>query len=309
MRRRRWQPLGAPKIAWRWIGLGAAVLLVGRERRRVRLPPVVTTTLVAPAPLFVAAGLSPGKVRRAAVWGAQMWAYKIAFEAPHDRRERHRSRVRVDYPIRLDSILGRGKPFGQRLQSRLRNPPQISALDRAMAAIYAFWDAEPHLVLAYLLVRHPQRFTQAAARLAAVYDLTLVGYWAIPTAPPWWASEKLGRMDGEVRRVVVEVKREAMNQDRPVADHEVGANPWAAMPSDHFATSIMAAWILSGLGPRAGVAGWLYALSLGFALIYLGEHYLTDLLAGAALAAVVGWGGQAATEPVRTLASIWPRAT
>ena len=33
--------------------------------------------------------------------------------------------------------------------------------------------------------------------------------------------------------------------------------------------------------------GWAYALTLGFALVYLGEHYVTDLAAGAALVAAV----------------------
>ena len=55
------------------------------------------------------------------------------------------------------------------------------------------------------------------------------------------------------------------------------------MPSLHFATSLMAARLLSEVGPVPGAIGWSYALTLGFALVYLGEHYLVDLLAGAAL--------------------------
>jgi membrane-associated phospholipid phosphatase len=30
--------------------------------------------------------------------------------------------------------------------------------------------------------------------------------------------------------------------------------------------------------------GWSYALALGFALVYLGEHYVIDLIAGLTLA-------------------------
>jgi membrane-associated phospholipid phosphatase len=63
----------------------------------------------------------------------------------------------------------------------------------------------------------------------------------------------------------------------------LGGNPLAAMPSLHFATSLMAAHLLSEAGPVPGVAGWSYAIALGFALVYLGEHYVVDLLAGAAL--------------------------
>ena len=56
------------------------------------------------------------------------------------------------------------------------------------------------------------------------------------------------------------------------------------MPSLHFATSVMAAHVLSDVGPLEGAVGWAYAGTLGFALVYLGEHYLVDLLAGLALA-------------------------
>jgi membrane-associated phospholipid phosphatase len=55
------------------------------------------------------------------------------------------------------------------------------------------------------------------------------------------------------------------------------------MPSLHFATSLMGAHLLSEVGPAAGTLGWTYALTLGLALVYLGEHYAVDLLAGAAL--------------------------
>jgi membrane-associated phospholipid phosphatase len=56
------------------------------------------------------------------------------------------------------------------------------------------------------------------------------------------------------------------------------------MPSLHFATSLMGAHLLSEVGPVAGAVGWTYALTLGLALVYLGEHYAVDLIAGAALA-------------------------
>ena len=59
------------------------------------------------------------------------------------------------------------------------------------------------------------------------------------------------------------------------------------MPSLHFATSVMAAHLLAEAGPVAGALGWTYTATLGFALVYLGEHYVADLLAGAALTEAV----------------------
>lgn len=70
-------------------------------------------------------------------------------------------------------------------------------------------------------------------------------------------------------------------------DHEIGANPFAAMPSDHFASAAMTAMLLAEQGRVLGAVAWSYALLLAFTLVYLGEHYVTDLLAGLALAVAV----------------------
>jgi hypothetical protein len=69
------------------------------------------------------------------------------------------------------------------------------------------------------------------------------------------------------------------------------------MPSLHFATSLMAAIHLAEIGPVPGALGWAYAGTLAFALVYLGEHYVTDLLAGAALVVAIR-RGEPLAEPV-----------
>jgi len=66
-----------------------------------------------------------------------------------------------------------------------------------------------------------------------------------------------------------------------------GGNPLAAMPSLHFATSVMATLLLAEVGIFPGALVCAYTLVLGFALVYLGEHYAVDLLAGAALTGFV----------------------
>ena len=45
-------------------------------------------------------------------------------------------------------------------------------------------------------------------------------------------------MNGEVRRVMSEVASWVKREPNPTeGDHEIGANPFAAMPSDHFASA------------------------------------------------------------------------
>ena len=59
----------------------------------------------------------------------------------------------------------------------------------------------------------------------------------------------------------------------------------------------MAALLLAETGATEGAAGLAYAGALGFALVYLGEHYLIDLLAGAVLVIVIR-RGERYVEPV-----------
>lgn len=277
----------AARIRWPLLAAASAGVVLARKRDDIGLPRPATAGLALSVPVSLAAALPGGRLRSASVWAAHMWAYKIMFELPYDRPDWLRRRMRVDYPIRVDRFIGAGRPPGQRLQAALRRPPALTPLDYALALFYATWDLEPHLALAWILWRHEGRFRGAAVPLAAVFDSTLIGYWLVPTAPPWWASEKAGRMGGDVHRVVVEVKRALLRRPRPVRDHEQGANPWAAMPSDHFASALMTAMVLREVNAAAGAAAFGYALVLGFALVYLGEHYVTDLLAGGALAVAV----------------------
>jgi membrane-associated phospholipid phosphatase len=262
----------------------AGAVLCARARRRLGLPPAVATAGLFAAPVALARALPRSPYRDAAVWTAQMLAYKNAFEIPNDDPDRLRARARIHYPVAFDTCVGGGTPPGQRLQRRLRRRGHLSPLDKALTFFYWTWELEPHAALAWIRWHHPERFAAAAGRLATVFDLTLVGYWVVPTAPPWWASEQAGEMDGQVHRVMVEVAKWVQRKPHPAeGDHKVGANPFAAMPSDHFASAAMTAILLAEIDPRRGALGWAYALLLALTLLYLGEHYTLDLLAGLAL--------------------------
>lgn len=287
-------------------GVGSAVAVV-RSRKKLGLPRGISTACAFAAPAVLVAGFERSRVRDGLAWGAQMWSYKNAFEIPHDVEQEHEDRTHFDYPIAFDGLLGGGIPPGQRLQRSLRRRGELSLLDKAMTFFYWTWEAEPHAVMIWLRWKRPDRFAAAAGRLAATFDLTLLGYWALPTAPPWWVSEKLGRMDGDVRRVMAEVAEWVKRKPNPTeGDHEMGANPFAAMPSDHFASAAMTAMILSEQGPLAGALGWAYALTLAFALVYLGEHYVTDELAGLVLALAVNRAKDPLGRAVTALLELGP---
>jgi undecaprenyl-diphosphatase len=64
-----------------------------------------------------------------------------------------------------------------------------------------------------------------------------------------------------------------------------------SMPSGHAATSFAGAVILSYFLPRSAPYVFLLAAAIAFARIYVGVHYPSDVVAGAALGAAVGFAG------------------
>lgn len=289
----------------------AAAVALPLWRRKLGMPPALTAATVASGPLALAVLRPRSRGRDVALFALQMWAFTIAHELPYDDPDKLRQRLRVRYPIAADRVLGLGELPNLRLQRALSRPGRVTALDRALSAVHWAWFFEPHLTLVFVQARHVDRFARAARQMAATYDIGCALYYAVPTAPPWWAAEN-GFLDPELERVPEEVADEAAQAAPPqlrrlMVDvgegvferswdrlyEALGGNPWAAMPSLHFATSLMAALLLAEIGPVPGALGAAYAGTLAFALVYLGEHYVTDLLAGAAVVALVRRG-----EPV-----------
>jgi hypothetical protein len=270
-------------VAWGVVAVGLAVPLA---RRRLGIPPPVVTVTAAAAPLALSVAVPRSIKRDVALCALQMYAYTVTYQMPHDDPEALERRVHIDYPIRIDRVLGLGEIPNLRLQGWLAEAGRIRKRDQVLVWSHWLWFLFPHGTVAYVLARHPERFPRTAALTYAVFDFGLIGYWALPTAPPWYASlhGRLGESgDIAVRRMMVE-HGEAFWKDGWEPLYSVlGGNPLAAMPSLHFATSLMAAHLLTEAGPVEGAIGWTYALTLGFALVYLGEHYLVDLLAGTAL--------------------------
>ena len=296
--RRRPPPSSALRLAVR-AGAASAVVAafaVPLVRKRLRVPAPVTIGACAAGPLALAVLYPRSKKRDVALYAMQMWAFTVVHEIPFDDPERLRRRLRTRYPIEVDKVIGGGRLPNVRLQRALARLPRVRVIDRFLTWAHWIWFVEPYVALFVVLIRDGDRFPRAARQMAAVFDIGCAVYFAAPTAPPWWSSRE--RLTGEeVRRIMVEVGEPTWGAAWEPMYSALGGNPWAAMPSLHFATSVAAALSLSEVGKVEGTIGWSYAATLGFALVYLGEHYVTDLLAGAALVATVR-GGEPLAEPL-----------
>jgi membrane-associated phospholipid phosphatase len=307
------RPSPAQRAAVR-LAAGAAVaasIAVPLIRRRRRIPASATLAALAAGPMAVAVLAPRTRGRDIALFTLQMWGFAMAHELPYDDPEALRRRLKVRYPIVVDRIIGLGQLPNARLQRAFSRPGEVTSLDRFLSVIHWAWFLEPHASLLFVQARHVDRFPRAARQLAATYDLGCAIYFAVPTAPPWWSAEQ-GYIDAPIERVPGEVLKEDAPQVRRImvdAGEQLwreaweslydafNSNPWAAMPSLHFATSLMAAIHLAEAGRIPGALGWGYAGTLAFALVYLGEHYVTDLLAGAALVLAVR-RGEPLVEPL-----------
>jgi membrane-associated phospholipid phosphatase len=110
----------------------------------------------------------------------------------------------------------------------------------------------------------------------------LLTYIVFPESPPWLAAQH--GVTAPVARLSARgyIWLHAGNlKELLERGQDGGANPVAAMPSLHFGFAVLIALFI-GCRMRSRWR-WLLALypvAMGFALVYLGEHWVLDLVAG-----------------------------
>lgn len=91
-------------------------------------------------------------------------------------------------------------------------------------------------------------------------------------------------------------------------DTLVGATVGQSMPSGHAATSFAGAVIATYLLPRAAPFAFLLAVAISFSRVYVGVHYPSDVIAGAALGAAVAFVPLALLRLRRPTSAARPRS-
>ena len=182
-------------------------------------------------------------------------------------------------PARGDEALFGTVPSGW-LQARLvdGSPHWYDAL---AALVYVTHFVTIPLITAVVWFRVRERFAEWLVAVLTMSLLGIAGYLAYPAAPPWLAAERgaIGAVDR-----ISHVGWETMGLDvigRLVELGQAGSNPVAAMPSLHAGAAFLAAAFLWPSVSRV-MRGLLvaYALAMALTLVYTGEHYVVDVLAG-----------------------------
>lgn len=193
----------------------------------------------------------------------------------------------LDVVPRLEAWLFDGKLPTVRLQDRFYDPSHVDWLDWSLTLVYLSFFVVPHLVAIVLMVRDCDRFRRYVSASALLFLFGVICFAILPTDPPWRASvtDAGGQTLRVVNSVLATVHLGSANNSAS-AQHGFDPNSVATMPSIHFGVTAL----LSLLAPR-GIWRMLaiaYMLAMGLALVYLGEHYVIDVMVGG-IAAAIAW--------------------
>jgi membrane-associated phospholipid phosphatase len=269
-----------------WVAL--LVLALGFDRPRETLRSFVTTWL----PLFGA--LAAYDILR----GQSDGLISSAHTAPQ---------------LSFDRWIGGGRTPTEHLQGWLWHPGHPHWWD------YLAWGTyQTHffasLVLAVVLwsVRH-RLATRYIIAVASLSWLALATYTLYPAQPPWMVARD-GLTAGDITRVVhvmwhdVGVDRAARVFTTSKVDGSKYTNPVAALPSLHAAFPMLIATILWGTRRWLNGVLALYVALMGFSLVYVGEHFVFDVLLGWGYALTVGLVARRYRIGIpKTIGASWPQ--
>lgn len=201
--------------------------------------------------------------------------------------------VHVLEPVHFDRAIGFGRVPTQWLQEHLVDPAGAHWWEALVALTYVSHFIVPYVVVILLWFRNRQAWKEWVVAFFTTSVLGLIGYVLYPMAPPWMAGSDRYPYHVDALRGVRRVARRGLELlDLKFADRliESGArvgNQVAAMPSIHTAFSVLfAVFFFVRLRSPWRWALFLYPTAMAFTLVYSGEHYVVDVLAGAACALI-----------------------
>lgn len=229
----------------------------------------------------------------------------------------------IDVHIEDLAIAERLLAFGaiptQVLQDALRPATGIDLIAIGATVVYMLHFALP-LATGYVLwvARRPQYYDYVAS-LILLSMAGFVTYLLIPAAPPWYAANEgvLAGPDGApvieyLKPLAFERLAEALGFDGrfiySFAFGGVNPNLVAAFPSLHVAFPFLA---FLALRRAFGRVGWLalgYTGLVAFSVVYTGDHWIIDLIAGAAYAYVAYYAVVESPPWMRARVESWWRS-
>jgi hypothetical protein len=166
------------------------------------------------------------------------------------------------------------------LQEHLHRAGEVRWFEVAAFVVYVSHFFVTPLLAAVLWVRDRWAFRRFAAGLALLTLLACITFVAFPAAPPWMASEH-GLIGPSTRLIPQLWTWLGIGAEQGIVGTGYRyANEVAAVPSLHAALALLVALTVwpRRWWARALVAA--YPLAMALAIVYTGEHYVSDVLLG-----------------------------
>jgi membrane-associated phospholipid phosphatase len=168
------------------------------------------------------------------------------------------------------------------LQHHLHPNSSVHWYDAVCSIVYVTHFVATPVLAAVLWLRSREIWIQYISRVIVLSVAGLITYIAFPEAPPWLAGKDA--VIAPVQRLSAQgwIWLHVGNLKALLSRaQDTGSNPVAAMPSLHVALAcLVALFIARQIHSRWRWLTVLYPVAMGFTLVYTGEHYVLDVLAG-----------------------------
>jgi membrane-associated phospholipid phosphatase len=174
------------------------------------------------------------------------------------------------------------------LQDRVFDPGRVQVHDIALATVHGSFFIVPFLIAAITWWRRRALFHHYLLATALCFAASLVGFILLPTAPPWMSDPT------DVTRITHQILNGTASGSGPVGSAMQDEAFWfepnglAALPSVHVAMAVLVFLELGRIARWGKVTGLLYALAMSVSVVYLGEHFVLDVISGW-LVALAAW--------------------
>jgi hypothetical protein len=194
--------------------------------------------------------------------------------------------IHVTEFVDMDRLIGLGQLPTTWLQGLFHAGPASSPDNLAMiSVIFYFLHFPLPLAIGFLLWIHQRRvYYDFVAALILLSMAAFVTYLLLPVAPPWWA-DKFGYASG-----ILHLRDNGFSGLAHLfgfgdyfysySVYSISSNDVAAFPSLHAAYPFLAFLFARRAFGRAGWLMLAYTACIWFAIVYLGEHWVADIIGG-----------------------------
>lgn len=197
----------------------------------------------------------------------------------------------LDILLNADRMLFFGRDPVVVVQHNLAVPGQVTPLDVLAVVSYNLHLPEPYIAGYFLWRINRAVYLQFAACVLLLLVVGFITFILFPAVPPWMASTWYGRIPGVYNGFGPVLRAHPLPfHGSPIFTvFKLSGDAVAAFPSEHAALPLLEYLAFARCIGTASLWLLLWVGWVLFVVVYLGEHWVTDALAGWLLALAVYW--------------------